>query len=203
MEDAVIGSSGPGFPVPADSRPIDNAIGASAARLGLSLALIALAMAFLALFTSYIVLRSGHRPWPPEGVRLNIPLGWVNTAVLVGSSLAFVSALKSARADALHGARTALQIGGLLALGFLCLQALQYYWLIYDFGETIRSSPFGTTFYALTGLHAIHVIAGVIWLLPLSFSSRRRSALRIELCGNYWHFVTVVWSAIFLLFYLV
>ncbi len=203
MQDAVIGSSGPGFPVQAESRPRANPLQASAARLGLSLALIALSMAFLALFTSYIVLRSAYRPWPPEGVRLNIPLGWVNTAVLVGSSLALVSALKNARRGAIDGARVALQMGGLMAIGFLCLQALQYYWLIYEFGETIRSSPFGTTFYALTGLHALHVIAGVLWLLPLSFSARQRSVLAVELCGNYWHFVTVVWAAIFLLFYLV
>lgn len=176
-----------------------------AARLGLWLALIALCMAFLTLIVSYIVLRGGSAEWPPEGVRLNLPVGAANTVVIACSSAALWAALGRRRAGKIDDARLSLQLGGFLAFAFLGLQALQYYWLIRNFGQTLQSSPFGTVFYALTGLHAIHLLGGIVWLAVLWARMARRevSELAVELCSTYWHFVTLVWVVLFAALYLI
>jgi heme/copper-type cytochrome/quinol oxidase subunit 3 len=181
--------------------PSFSAERADAARLGLWLGIVALAMVFLGLLGSLIVSRGGTPRWPPEGVRLNLPLGSINTAVIVSSSLALGAALIRARKGQPEAARLSLQLGGALALVFLGLQALQYFWLISHFHETLSSSQFSTYFYALTGLHAAHLLGGVGWLLWLM--ARPRSFLALELCGRYWHFVTLVWAILFVFLYLI
>jgi len=172
------------------------------ARLGIRLGLLSLAMLFLGLIGAFVVQRAGTAEWPPAGVKLNLPLGAINTAVLVGSSLALAAALRSARKGEAEGSRVGILLGGGLALVFLGLQALQYYWLIRNFGQTLGSSQFGTYFYSLTGLHGLHLLVGVIWLVCL-MAARRPQALAVEICGTYWHFVTLIWGALFVILYLI
>jgi cytochrome c oxidase subunit 3 len=174
-----------------------------AAKLGLRLGLVSLAMVFLGLIGSYIILRAGMAEWPPQGVRLNLPLGAINTLVILASSAALETALRRSRRGGSEAAGICLQLGAALAFAFLCLQALQYYWLMRNFGQTISSSQFGTWFYTMTGLHAIHLLAGEAWLFALLFRARKRTALAVDLCATYWHFVTLIWLILFGILYLV
>jgi len=66
---------------------------------------------------------------------------------------------------------------------------------------------FGSSFYILTGFHGAHVLIGVIWLLTLWVQALRgrlgpKDAITVEVAGLYWHFVDIVWIAIFALIYL-
>ena len=74
-------------------------------------------------------------------------------------------------------------------------------------GLTLSTNLFGSTFYVLTGFHGTHVAVGVLWLWTLFFLTftgriKQGNDLDVEICGLYWHFVDVVWIAIFTLIYL-
>jgi len=80
--------------------------------------------------------------------------------------------------------------------------------LIADEGLTLQTNLFGTTYYSLVGLHAFHVTAGVIVLAAVSLFTlfghvKREHADRVDLVSLYWHFVDVVWIAVFLVVYVV
>ncbi len=95
-----------------------------------------------------------------------------------------------------------------VALGsiFLAGTAREWYRLIYDHGLTIRTNLFGTTFYSLVGLHASHVIVGLLMLaLALVFALFGRMSEehseRLEILSIYWHFVDAVWIVVFTVVY--
>jgi cytochrome c oxidase subunit 3/cytochrome o ubiquinol oxidase subunit 3 len=75
-------------------------------------------------------------------------------------------------------------------------------------GLALQTNLFGCSFYVLTGFHGTHVTVGVIWLWSLWAMAMRGKlpasrALDVEIGGLYWHFVDVVWIAIFTLIYLI
>ena len=83
-----------------------------------------------------------------------------------------------------------------------------------DYGLTPQTNLFGTTFFTLTGFHGAHVTVGVIWLLSIAgysfFGGRKgrkvltdKQALSVDLAALYWHFVDIVWIAIFAVIYLI
>src|SRR5262249_32700975 len=97
-----------------------------------------------------------------------------------------------------------------VALGaiFLSSTAREWYGLIYVHHLTIATNLFGTTFYPLVGLHASHVVAGVIMLglcTIFAFSGARRPAPgeRVEMVSWYWHFVDAVWVVVFTVVYVI
>jgi len=90
----------------------------------------------------------------------------------------------------------------LLGSLFLLGTAHEWYHLIRDDGLTIRTNLFGTTFYSLVGLHATHVLVGLIMLsiaLAVSLGGRIKEAHteRLEVLSLYWHFVDAIWVAVF------
>jgi len=95
-----------------------------------------------------------------------------------------------------------------LALIFLAGTVREWYLLIYEHGLTIRTNLFGTTYYSLVGLHASHVILGLVALtlvMGLAWRGhvRREHAMHAELIAMYWHFVDVVWIAVFTVIYVI
>ncbi|HEV7734173.1 MAG TPA: cytochrome c oxidase subunit 3 [Candidatus Binatia bacterium] len=97
-----------------------------------------------------------------------------------------------------------------LALGtaFLVTTAREWHTLIWERGLTIQTNLFGTTYYSLVGLHAIHVIVGLILIglvavLALRGHVRTEDAERTEVLSWYWHFVDTVWVVVFLTVYVV
>jgi len=95
-------------------------------------------------------------------------------------------------------------IAGTTFLGF---QAFEFTSFVHE-GLSIRTNLFGSSFFTLTGFHGAHVTAGVLWLVTLlAIDYRRglgpRDALLVDIAALYWHFVDVVWIAIFTLVYLI
>jgi heme/copper-type cytochrome/quinol oxidase subunit 3 len=138
---------------------------------------------------------------------LNIPLTSVSTFVLLMSSLAMVVALDQVTKGNRKGTLGALMAVILLGGGFLGFQAYEFTHF-YHVGLTLQTNLFGSTFFILTGFHGAHVTIGVIWLLLLWIDAFRgrlgpERALRVEIAGLYWHFVDIVWIAIFTLVYLI
>lgn len=144
-------------------------------------------------------------PYPHE--ILNIPITSVSTFVLLTSSLFMVLALSAVRQGDRKGTLVWLlgtAFGGLI---FLSFQAYEFTSFVHE-GLTIQANVFGSTFFVLTGFHGAHVAVGVTWLVTLwSLALRGRlgqpDALKVEVAGLYWHFVDVVWIAIFTLVYLI
>jgi cytochrome c oxidase subunit 3 len=99
---------------------------------------------------------------------------------------------------------------GTVVLGavFLAGTALEWHDLIYARGLTIRTNLFGTTYYALVGLHAFHVTVGLlalalVALLTLLGHVHRDHAERGEVLSLYWHFVDGVWVVVFMVVYVI
>jgi heme/copper-type cytochrome/quinol oxidase subunit 3 len=163
---------------------------------------------------------------PPPGCSvarpaiLDIPVTSASTFVLLMSSLAMVLALAAVEEKdrpvpagagawdrALRSSKLWLLVTALLGITFLGFQAFEFTSFVHE-GLTLRTNLFGSTFFTLTGFHGAHVAAGVLWLLTLlSIDMKRglrpRDAVNVDLCALYWHFVDVVWIAIFTLVYLI
>jgi cytochrome c oxidase subunit 3/cytochrome o ubiquinol oxidase subunit 3 len=97
-----------------------------------------------------------------------------------------------------------------IALGaaFLAGTALEWRHLIDDEGLTIATNLFGTTYYALVGLHAFHVTVGLVGLTVVSVLAvaglvRQEDAVRGDVLSLYWHFVDGVWAVVFMVVYVI
>jgi len=107
-----------------------------------------------------------------------------------------------------HGKMKAWLVATILLGGiFIVGQGLEY-WTLFQRGVTVGLDLFATTFFTLTGFHGGHVAIGVTWLATLlALDMRGRltvtDALKVEVAGLYWHFVDIVWIAIFTLVYLI
>ena len=158
-------------------------------------------MVFGGLIGSYVVFRLGGVGWSAEAAHLQVTIGIVNTLVLLTSSLTVVQAYAAAEAGARHAARLFLGLtilGGLLFLGF---KAAEYAAEVRA-GFTPGSGIFWSFYYTMTGLHALHVVAGVAVNAVLFASARLCTPHRLELAGLYWHFVDIFWIFLFPLLYL-
>lgn len=179
-----------------------------AGKLGMGIFLVTDAMSFAGLLIAYAMLRVGDATWPIRGAKLDVPLTAASTFILICSSVTMVlasAAAKEKRQRALMAWLTATLAGGLLFLGG---QAYEYSHLI-DKGMGLASGNFAGTFYVITGFHACHVTAGVIYLLTLlsnaadgRYTKPGASASSIEIASLFWHFVDVVWIVVFAAVYL-
>lgn len=190
-------------------------------------------MLFASLISTYLIYKGKslvgpypHAPWtdPSTGkvypAILNIPVTSASTFVLLMSSLAMVLALSAVENrgkplppgatmwdKALTSSKLWLWMTCLMGAGFLAFQAYEFTSFVNE-GLTIRRNLFGSSFFTLTGFHGAHVTAGVIWLGSLLAIDYKRGlqpsdALAVDLAALYWHFVDVVWIAIFTLLYLI
>ena len=164
-------------------------------------------MMFVGLMTAYFVLRAGSLTWPPHDLpRLPLAVTWVNTAVLSFSAFTMWRAVAAVRHDRCDAMRSALLATAVLGTGFVVVQGTEWIRLIHQ-GLTLTSSVYGATFYTLIGLHALHVVAAVVWLLVvLRLAYRGRYSARnysgVAVCGTYWYFVCALWLVLFGVVYL-
>ncbi|HEY7188243.1 MAG TPA: heme-copper oxidase subunit III [Vicinamibacterales bacterium] len=194
-----------GIPYTTEARP-DT--GLTNPKLGIWLFLASEVMLFGSLFSSYALLRSGAATWPRQFEVLNVPLAALNTVVLIASSVTMVLAWASLKNR--NVPRYRLFMGLTLAGGavFLIVKAIEYSEK-FSHGLYPSTSNFLGLYFTLTGLHAIHVIAGMIvnaYLLGpgvrMWSTEPERFTNRIEVAGIYWHFVDVVWIFLFPVLYL-
>ena len=187
-------------------------------------------MLFASLISTYLIYKGRskvgpfpHEEWlnPMTGQQmkaiLNIPITSASTFVLLMSSLAMVLALAAVQNKnvpkrdlgerILGSSQLWLMATAVLGLTFLGFQAYEFTSFVHE-GLTIRTNLFGSSFFTLTGFHGAHVTAGVIWLLTLFAIDRKRGLgprdeVNVDIAALYWHFVDVVWIAIFTLVYLI
>jgi cytochrome c oxidase subunit III len=184
-------------------------------------------MLFASLISTYLIYkgRSVVGPFPHEACDpprcqthlnaiLNIPVTSQSTFVLLMSSLFMVLALEAVENKGKPGysgvrgsSKFWLMATAIAGATFLGYQAFEFTSFVHE-GLTIRTNLFGSSFFTLTGFHGAHVTAGVLWLLTLFAIDVRRGlgpkdALLVDISALYWHFVDVVWIAIFTLVYLI
>jgi heme/copper-type cytochrome/quinol oxidase subunit 3 len=163
-------------------------------------------MFFGSLIATYMVYKGKDKVGPHPHEILNIPLTSVSAFVLLMSSLTMVLALAAIQRGNMGKTRLWLAATATLGMMFVGFQVYEFSHFAHE-GLLLSTNLFGSTFYVLTGFHGTHVTVGVIWLWTLfflTFTGRigPRNDLDVEICGLYWHFVDVVWIAIFTLIYL-
>jgi cytochrome c oxidase subunit III len=177
----------------------------SRGRVGM-FALIAGESAIFTIFVVAYIFYIGRSTTGPTPQILEIP--YFNTVCLLSSSVTIILAEHAIK----HGRMRAFAAWWmwtiLLGLEFIVGTASEWRKLIFDDGLSIRTNLFGTTFYSLVGLHATHVIVGLIGLssimaFTLAGRVEQRHAERIQVFALYWHFVDAVWVVVFTVVYLV
>jgi heme/copper-type cytochrome/quinol oxidase subunit 3 len=177
-------------------------------KLGIWLFLASEVMLFGALFSSYILLRTGSTAWPRGYTFLNIPLATANTFILIASSVTVVLAWANLRLGNLKWGRIFIAITIACALLFLVNKGFEYHHEFVE-GRSPATNNFMGLYFTMTGLHALHIIGGIIVFLYLAgpgakmwHTDRNRYTNRIEIAGLYWHFVDLVWIFLFPTLYL-
>jgi len=184
-------------------------------------------MFFAALFAAYFTIRSvttaaaapgTETLWKHSTELLNVPFASVNTTILVLSSVTCqlgvfaaehgkVGRTGSAANPRNWGMREWFILTYLMGAVFVAGQVTEYVSLIHE-GVTISSTPYGSVFYLTTGFHGLHVTGGLIafvFVLARTYMARRfthEQAVTAIVVSYYWHFVDVVWIALFSTIYL-
>jgi heme/copper-type cytochrome/quinol oxidase subunit 3 len=157
---------------------------------------------FGGIIASYIMFRLSHESFAVDAASTKMWIGAVNTFVLLTSSLFAVLGHKAAEEGNGQKAANMLYLTSLGGLIFLVIKAFEWNDKI-SHGHTLSSSTFFSFYFTAAGLHALHVLAGVIIMLIVAQTAKRNLELhRVELIGIYWHFVDVVWIFLFPLLYI-
>ncbi|MBI4051449.1 MAG: heme-copper oxidase subunit III [Elusimicrobia bacterium] len=185
----------------------ETATGIPSGKLGIWMFLASEVMLFGAFISSYVILRTGSPLFEiPLREMLGIPLATLNTFILITSSVTMVLALDSIQKNNQKGLVGFLAATVVLGFAFLGIKAFEYHHKWAE-GITLSSGLFGSFYYTLTGLHALHVIGGILFNLYILrngmkgiYSNDHHE--RVEYAGLYWHFVDLVWVILFPILYL-
>ena len=190
-----------------------------ASSLGMWLFLVNEVMFFGGLFTAYVIYRSAYaEAFAHASHHLNIVLGTINTAVLIGSSLTMAMAVHSSQVGRQRALQLFLVLTILLGSTFLCIKGFEYAHkfheglvpgpgFTYDGPDAPHAQLFFSIYFAMTGLHALHMVIG-IGVMSVLLAQARKGVYGaayytpVELSGLYWHFVDIVWIFLFPLLYL-
>lgn len=170
----------------------------SARRFGLWLFLVALGILFAASLLVVITIRLQAHGWPTDLPPLPTVL-WYSTAVLLASGLALQWAVIASRCGQLGEMRISLALSFLLAVAFLVLQWIAWFdWTeaIHEVTELTDEHRMARTgFFLLTGLHAAHVIGGLVPLAIVAWYGVARGVIARQLSNTaiYWHFLDAIW----------
>ena len=175
-------------------------------------------MFFAGLFAMYFTLRAAvPGEWAEQTAKLNVTFAAINTTVLVLSSVTCQFGVWAAerfqpvRSGSIFqlsrwGMNEWITLTYVMGAFFVGGQIFEYAELVHE-GLTIASSPYGSVFYLTTGFHGLHVVGGLIaflFLLGRSFAAKRfghHEATTSIVTSYYWHFVDVVWIALFAVIY--
>lgn len=191
-----------------------------ASTLGMWAFLITEVMFFGGLFAGFFVYILGHAQAFAAGSRhLDLTLGTVNTVALLASSLTMALAVRSAQRGDRNGQVLFLILTMALGITFLGIKGLEY---AHKFEQHLVPGPhfqmdgshgqsaqlFFSFYFAMTGVHALHMVVGVgilLWLVVNAWRGRYTQSYftPVEVSGLYWHFVDVVWIFLFPTLYLV
>jgi len=177
----------------------DSSFPISSKQIATWLLMTGIAMLFAGLTSAYIVLRGvptwDKIPLPPQV--------WVNTLILMASSLTLEMARRSVKADKVAALRQWLGITAVLGIAFVSGQVVLWREMTSS-GVLLTSTLHSSFFYVLSGIHAVHILGGLVALALVSVKawSGRLSSIGFEplrLCATYWHFMGGVWLYLILL----
>lgn len=202
----------------------DSLEGVDTGKLGIWLFLISEVMLFGAFLASYFmtrwgssVCRLGTPAWPQAGYAGGLALATLNTLVLITSSFTMVRAFAASQSKERESFSKNILATIVLGVLFLAIKTFEYrtkfHHGYYPGSEFIKANPglgiFVSFYFALTGLHALHVIVGVLWNYFLYVKGKAEPGFKegfvrkVEYAGLYWHFVDIIWVFLFPLFYLI
>jgi len=187
--------------------------------LGMWLFLVTEIMFFGGLFLAYVINRSRYpEAFSAASHTLNVLMGGVNTAVLIGSSLTMALAIWAAQVNWRKGIVIFLLLTIALGSVFLGIKAVEYHEKFthhhvpgptfqFDGPQPDQAELFFSLYFIMTGLHAVHMIIGIGILAVLAvFAWKGKYDTEyytpLEMTGLYWHFVDIVWIFLFPLLYL-
>jgi len=187
------------------ARPIAttrSAAGMPTGRLAVWWVVVSEIVIFGGLLGSYIMHRIAHDAFGEQAAHTNMWIGAFNTLVLLTSSLSAVLAHQAAERG--NGPRAARLLFATVGGGatFLIVKAFEWTGEI-THGFTIQSGGFWSYYYTAAGIHATHVLAGMLIMIWVAMSALKNQELhRVENVGIYWHFVDIVWIFLFPLLYI-
>ena len=198
----------------------DHAQQHEAASLGMWAFLVSEVMFFGGLFGAYVVYRlSFPEAFAEASHHLDVKLGGINTAVLIGSSLSMALAVRCAQLGSRRGTVVNLLLTIALGGAFIGIKVVEWSHKFHDHlvpGASFRfdgphaqqAEIFFSLYFAMTGLHAFHMLVGfgllavVTWYAVTGRVTKANPNL-VEMTGLYWHFVDLVWIFLFPLLYLI
>lgn len=160
--------------------------------------IVSIVMIFASLTSAYIVKQS-------EGNWLifDLPIMFVYSSVVVFvSSIAMQYAYWSAKRDNLMALKVSLIATVVLAVAFMMLQLKAWSQLV-DNNVFFVGNPAGSFVYVLTGMHAIHLVVGIVFLIivlisTLNYKVHSKSMVQLEMCTTFWHFLSGLWIYLYL-----
>jgi cytochrome c oxidase subunit 3 len=167
-------------------------------KFAMLLFIVSVVMIFAALTSAYIV-RQAEGNW----LMFELPqLFWITTGIILVSSVTIHWAYLAAKHDNLESVKTATIITTVLGVAFLVGQYLAWGALV-ESNVHFVGNPSGTFVYVLSGLHGVHIVGGVVFLLILlrsafKFKVHSKSLTLIEMCATYWHFLGGLWLYLFI-----
>ena len=174
--------------------------------VGMTCLIIAESAIFTIFVVAYLYYLGKDSSGPTPRQVLELPI--LNSICLLSSSATITFALRSLR----NGDSKRFSLWWLVTIAFgayfLLGTGREWIRLIHDKGLTIQTNLFGTTFYSLVGLHASHVVVGLLALsIVMAFAIagwvKKEHAERVHVLGLYWHFVDVVWIVVFTVVYII
>jgi len=182
-----------------ESSEAQPTLGMNPKKFSMWLFLLSVVMIFASLTSGYIV-RKAEGNWVDFELP---PIFWFTTAILLLSSVTHQLAFNHAKKDNLVQVKGWMFLTTLLGIGFLVTQWYAWVYLVninvYFSGNNVA----GSFLYVLTGLHALHVISAIIFVLVITvrtfqFKVHSRNILGIELCTTFWHFLDALWIYLFI-----
>lgn len=190
-----------------------------AASLGMWAFLVTEILFFGGMFLGYAIYRGSYpETFAHASNHLDVVLGTINTAVLIGSSLTVALAVHSAQESRRKALTIWLLLTIVLAAIFLGIKIFEYHHKYeeglvpglnfhYEGVDPRRATLFFSFYFAMTGMHALHMVIGVGIFTVLAFRAwtggySKAYYTPVELAGLYWHFVDIVWIFLFPLLYL-
>ena len=183
-----------------DNNHIGQAVSMPLSRVALYVLMAVIGVLF-SLFSVAYIGRMAYGDWRtlPEPTLL-----WLNTAIIMLSSISFHQATKNAKENQIKRSREYLLLSGVLTFGFIVGQLFVWRELV-SFGYFASTNPSYAFFYLLTALHILHLAGGLIaWIIVTikSFIPQKETsdfALKVNLCAVYWHFLLIVWALLFIM----
>jgi cytochrome c oxidase subunit 3 len=175
-------------------------------RLGMYCLIAAEAAIFTIFVVAYLFYLGKSLSGPTPAQVLHMPV--LFTVCLLSSSVTIHLAVRSLGKGKTGAFASWWFLTLFLGATFLAGTVVEWRHLIYDEGLTIQTNLFGTTYYSLVGLHAFHVLMGLlalctVWLFAMFGKVRNEHADRIDTLALYWHFVDTVWIVVFLVVYVI